>query len=819
MKLLYLLLPLLCLTAAARGLKASCPAEVSFGDYYPTFEAKANRNYHGNLSEVQIRGNYLLYHPEEDAAFIAFCDRELPYADVMLPENREDIPENGMRVLSTAVHYKYLLESMRVNRVLTRNQRPEFLLAIRDALSTEGTYGQYQERLLRLVSEDKLLTEDELGILAHILKSWYDMGNCHLVQARQLQFILRSFAGGKPVSLDAETESLLTARYPHLAPLLHAERAINGSAPRSVNRWQNWHLHTLHNLLWRHTEGAILLARKLGLPGYELLRRDAAALPAYLGHRGITYYRNLGQDVPQSCFSALAARQFDSPEAAAATIRRQNADLEPELRPLAPRCMLALGNGQADWQPVQVSTKGIHPDWPDASAVTLPMWKPSLLGLADEAATSIQSAFTTDLAALESLLTSLREEHGAAGIVLSHMLRECDRVRPVHRDRVIPVYARIAMHFEADGLTVDYNPDEQSFVIEEMWNYTGAPIVDEALCKAPQILHRLTLQLALLEKHGHTAELEQACGRLARVLNRCNLWPLVICQRELRGFSPQALLTLFAYYEGERAPLATYGEAMGMPSEMRLAAQAPEDEIGEILTLAARVSGAIPGTDEQRRVDAEKLLATAQKSTTIVADTMEHLLKNGQAALLEHWQEFPATAIQGSYAGNGLLLIRHYLKNGNREAAQNVLALMVQDAATDTTPACRLACALLNDNKEQRERLNRDALILAMFYRHVDHRVYESWRDALAREGEQVEYIMKAELLLSGGRHAGITPPLAQHYEAAGQWETAAFCYEYLIAEGISTATPYGQVPDHAAICRYRQKADECRSKAAQAKP
>lgn len=819
MKQLFLLLPLLALTATARNLKPTCPAEVSFGDYYPTFEAQANRHHYGNLSEVQIRGNYLLRHPQDDAAFIAFCDPNLPYADVLLPENREDIPEGGLQVLSTAVHYKYQLEQMRVSRALTRNQRPEFLLAIRDALSTEGTYEQYQKRLLRIVSEDEHLTEDELGILTNLLKNWYNMGNCHLVQARQLQFILRNFAGGKPVSLDAETEAMLTARYPHLVPLLHAERAINGSAPRTVSRWKNWHVHALHNLLWKNTEGAILLARKLGLHGYELLRQDAGALQTYLSHRGISYYRNLGQDVPQSCLSALAVHDFENPQAATEIVRKHNVELEPELRSLAPRCMLALGAGVADWEPVRVTTAGVHPAWPDASAVRLPMWRPSLLGLPNEEATTVHAAFKADLATLDALLTALREEHGAAGVVMSAMLRECDRVRPVYRDLVIPVYARIAMHFEEDGLTVDYNPEQQSFEIEELWNYTGAPIVDEALCKAPQLLHRLTLQLALLEKHAHTAELEQACGQLARMLNRCNLWPLIICQRELRGFSPQALLLLFAHYEGERGPLAVYGEAMGMRSEMRLASHAPEDELGNILTLAARTSGAIPGTTEQQRKAAEELLGAAQHNTSMVPDAVEHLLRHGRGNLLQQWQKLPETALQGSYAGNGLLLIRQHLQNGNKEAAQSVLATMAKDAATDTTPSFRLARALLSDKQEEQARLHNDALILAMFYRHVDHRVYEAWRDALAREGEQVENLMKAELLLSGGRSAGITPPLARHYESAGQWSTAAFCYEYLIAQGISTATPYGQVPDHAAIWHYRRKADECRSKAAQQKP
>ena len=169
--------------------------------------------------------------------------------------------------------------------------------------------------------------------------------------------------------------------------------------------------------------------------------------------------------------------------------------------------------------------------------------------------------------------------------------------------------------------------------------------------------------------------------------------------------------------------------------------------------------------------------------------------------------------VPSCYAGNGLLLIRYYLSANNRPAAQQVLAIMAQDAATDTTPAFRLACALLSADPAEQARLRKDALILAMFYRHVDHRVYDAWRDALAREGEQVEDIMKAELLLSGGRSVGITPELARHYEKSGQWATAAFCYEYLVAEGISTASPYGKIPTQADICRYRAAAEACRAK------
>ncbi|MDO5464926.1 MAG: hypothetical protein Q4F40_08320 [Akkermansia sp.] len=812
-KSLFLLFSL-ALSSGAEVLNPTCPAEVNLADYYRTPDAALNRKYYATQAEIQRRGNHLLYNPKDDAAFLAFCDPALPYADVMLPEDRDSIPEGGEEVISLAVWYKHLVATMNVGAALTANQRPEFLLAMRDSLTTKREYELQLQRILRIIAEDEQLTEDELGILAHLLESWYGIEDNPLVQARQLQFIMRGFRGGKPVCLSTQQEVLLHARYPYLTPLLHAERALNGQAALRVDRSQQWHLHLLHNLLWQHTEGAVLLARKLNLPGYELLRRDSAALPDYLSYKGITYYRTLGQEVPQSCLTALAVRDFESPAAAARVVKEQNSTLPRELRPLAPRCVLALGGNQSAWVPVKVTPDGVHPDWPDASAVTLPMWSPDLLGLADTGAATVQAAFGADLAALEKLLTALRDTHGAAGVVLADMLRECDRVRPVYRDFVFPVFARIALYCEADGLTVDFNPEQQNFEIREM-TCSNKPIVNDALCRAPQLLHRLSLQLALLEKHGHRPELERACAQLARVLNRSNLWPLVICQRELRGFSPQALLTLFAYYEGEREPLATYGEAMGMRSEMSLAAYAHEDELAERLQLVAKVTGALPVTAEQGRAAATELLAVAAKHPdgSVLADTAELLLRHGYAELLPACTELPPAALCGSYAGNGLLLIRYYLSANNRPAAQQVLAIMAQDAATDTTPAFRLACALLSADPAEQARLRKDALILAMFYRHVDHRVYDAWRDALAREGEQVEDIMKAELLLSGGRSVGITPELARHYEKSGQWATAAFCYEYLVAEGISTASPYGKIPTQADICRYRAAAEACRAK------
>lgn len=787
-------------------------AEVHVTEWFPPM--KSPEPYLKKLSadsvEAQLLATRLMQHAQDEEAFLRLCDPALTY-----DYSTVGVSESATLEGKDSVLVAMMLRDVCLSAKLATAPSREVLLSLRDILvKTEGQRNRASS-LLHYISTASALSEDELRLLQVLLATRFGISRCHLVQARQAQHLLQAFRGGKEVVFTQAQEKRIVEKYPALVPVLQTERSLHGSVSSYVKRGRYSREHLLIYLLWQNTEHAIQLARKLHKPGYELLRRDTAALGDYLSYRGITYYRNLGQEVPQSCLTALKIRALENPAAAAEIIRKQNEELEPELRPLAPRCMLALGGKESGWEPVQVTAEGVHPAWPDASAVELPLWSPHLLGLADETAATVQAAFASDLSELAKLLTALREHHGAAGIVLAHMLEECNRVRPIHKDLTLPVYARIALHFKPDGLTVNYDEQSEQFGVT-CAAPTGSPIAAEALNKAPQLLHRLTLQLALLEKHSRHTELKQACEQLARVLNRSNLWPLVICQRELRGFSREALLTLFEHYEGERAPLRTYGEAIGLSKEMSIAARAPEDELGNRLTLAAEVS-APNSTMAQRQQAADTLLGivSAHPDSEEAADIIAHLLHHGQAAKVAAHTACPPAAFRGRYADSGLQLIRHYLAEGNRNAAQNVLNIMQEDTETDTTPAYRLACALLSSDESTRTRLRRDAKLLAMLYRHFDSKVYRDYLANLTAAGEEPDTIMKCELLLSKGRQAGISPRMAERLAAAGQWAEAAFCYEYLVAEGISTATPYGLLPSQADIYRYRLLANDCHTKAA----
>lgn len=785
-------------------------AEVHVLDWFPPIPEPVPylRKLSADSVEAQLMATRLMHNAQDAEAFLRLCEPTLvyDYNDIGV---RKGVSSEGMDTISVAI----ILRDVQLSAKLAHAPSKEVLLSLRDILVKAKNNKKRAAALLNYITTAPTLSEDELRLLQVLLATRFGISRCHLVLARQAQFLLREFRGGREVAFSPSAENHIADKYPALAPVLQTERSLRGQVSSAIKRGRHSREHLLIYLLWQNTEHAIQLARKLPRPGYELLRKDTTALGNYLSYKGITYYRNLGQEVPQSCLTALAVHDFESPEAAAKVVHEQNKQLEPELRPLAPRCLLALGGKESGWEPVQVTAEGVHPAWPDASAVQLPHWSPALLGLENEQTATVQAAFTADLTALEQQLTHLREEHGAAGMVLAHMLEQCNSVRPVRKDLALPVYARIALHFEEDGLTVDYNDQNEQFGVGCV-HRTGAPIVDEALCKAPQLLHRLTLLLALLEKNGHTTELEQACGQLARILNRNNLWPLVICQRELRGFSRQALIKLFEHYEGERAPLLAYGEAMGLSKEMSIAARAGEDELADWLTLAAEVS-APDSTTAQREQATDALLAIAAShpGRELVADIIAHLLANGQAAKVATRAEYPAGIFQGRYAGSGLQLIRHHLKNGDRDAAHKVLALMQQDETTDTTPAYRMACALLSNNEETATRLRRDAQLLAMLYSYFDSKVYYDYLADLTAAGEEADTIMKCELLLSKARQVGISPRMAASLAAAGKWAEAAFCYEYLVAEGISTATPYGLVPSQADIYHYRMLANEYRSK------
>lgn len=747
----------------------------------------------------------LLEQPQHAEAFY-----QLSLPDARIDAALSQLSESEQEQLSTLLTYRELY-SARSRKA--ENPGREFVLRMRDFICEHHTFSERLQGLEEWLNSPAPLTLTELDMLRRAMMAWCGNFGRRMVDARYAREFLSDYRDGRPVELTLNREQDIARHMHHaLSSFIQTERTLNGGTATTLSNGRDRAQNLLAALIWQDERAALALARGKNLFAYELLSRQSEDLPRWLMSRGILYYNDFGFDIPESCLTALHVhRWYKTPALAAAQLRKQNADLPDELQALAPRCMLALGGGQADWHPLtEISPhQGCNPRWPDASAPTLPQWSPALLGLPDEKPATLSAAFDKSLESLEKHLASTKEHHGTSAI-LAAALEECAAVRPEQRDMELPIYLRLAFSLEQDGLAIDFAPDEEELTLRG--SGTDSPIMQTALHLTPQLLHRLTLLLAVMEKQGHEQELGQACTRLARVLNRSGLWPLIISQRELRGVSPLALITLFTHYEGELAPLADYGEAMGMTNEMTIAALGHEDAVADNLRRAATVSGTLTATDEQRRQAAAELLALAKEhaqdeSPELTARIISHLLRHGMTATVLTWPECPVRCLSGQYAMSGLRLVHALKTAGKREEAAQLVAAMQKEGHM---PATRLAAAALCTDEAQAARLQRDALLLAMLWQVADEQVCRDCVEYLMESGEAPDEAMKLELLCSNGQRAGLTPALAAVYHRQGDARRELFVWEYLLAIGVSTATPYGDTPTHADIVHYRSMADKC---------
>lgn len=799
-------------------------AEIDARDWFPAASdserKQIRQNSRQHYTDARAMAERLLADPQDDAAFVELT----PYAshiNSLVKEITGNSRENKKK-LATLLKFRqiYRVAGISDARLLALNDkpRPEFIIRLRDMLQNGQTREQNIRLLYSMLEHDTALNHSEIDIICRGLRAWCGVSSSHRPAGAVARLYLREFRSGREVQLSSPVEHDMTTHYPHLRRFVSAECAINGTVAKGLTHQMNWNSRALNRLLWRSPEKAVVLARHMQKPGYDLLEHKPDALRRYMRFCGIAQYRSLALEVPECCTTALNVHQLPEGADAAQLVGEQTSQLPPMLAPLAPRCLLALGQrGLNVWQPATLTPHAdISPAWPDASAVQLPQWQNRLLGLEEGA--DIPAAFAQELEQLTGQIDSVKKYRGT-GYLLARALHECERVRPNRHDLITPVYVRIALRFEQDGVTLSYLPEDDSFSIgSEDEADTSDPILRTAFHLIPQHLHRLTLQLALLEKEGRNEELEQACNRLARVLNRSNLWPLVICQRELRGFSTRALLTLFSHYEGEDDALFDYGEAMGLRHEMSIARLGHEDELGDNLLRAAAISGALPSTPEARQEAIAAFMELARKHAydadpRLTGGVLLHLLRWGICEPLMQWPDCPARFFRGRYATNGLRLIRACMQNGARQEAERLLAAMGADDDTNTTPAYRLAAALLAEDEGSAERLRKDALLLAMLHRYIDYTTYADYLAELAVEGDPQNNIMRSELMFSNGRSAGLSAGLGFHYARNGRWQAAYFVFEYMLTQGLTTITPYGTVPDHAHMYYYRAFADICRSK------
>lgn len=176
-------------------------------------------------------------------------------------------------------------------------------------------------------------------------------------------------------------------------------------------------------------------------------------------------------------------------------------------------------------------------EMPDASAVSLPTWRDALLGAPGTAAQDLQH--------LQEQL-----EQPKLGTLLAFALKEAELALPedFFRARMgVEGYdeftTAVSVTLLRDGIDIVLTPQGPRFSMHD------ADL--RARSRALQLaLHRCVLRLAVAERDGKREELLRDAKSLAGLLNRCNAWPLLLNQYELRGVSPAALHALVRDFRG-----------------------------------------------------------------------------------------------------------------------------------------------------------------------------------------------------------------------------------------------------------------------------
>lgn len=239
---------------------------------------------------------------------------------------------------------------------------------------------------------------------------------------------------------------------------------------------------------------------------------------------------------------ARAAERGATPEELLPRLRR--------LHGLHPAALRALLNNRAPVPPAVAPRRVEAPalralddpeaslrEMPDASAVSLPAWRDALLGAPGTAA--------QDLQYLQEQL-----EQPKLGTLLAFALKEAEHALPedFFRARMgVEGYdeftTAVSVTLLRDGIDIVLTPQGPRFSMHD------ADL--RARSRALQLaLHRCVLRLAVAERDGKREELLRDAKSLAGLLNRCNAWPLLLNQYELRGVSPAALHALVRDFRG-----------------------------------------------------------------------------------------------------------------------------------------------------------------------------------------------------------------------------------------------------------------------------
>lgn len=686
----------------------------------------------------------------------------------------------------------------------------------------------------------ELLTEnrggnDEITALCMAMESWADI-NPKLESALIYQRLIRAYNQGADDPI-GELRPWVRVLYMRLRGfsdskiLLYNDILRNDTeevsfrhGPRKSNTCRIW--------IDPHQYEPLILANsptRYELRQLHYITHNFNTLRTDIAEEGISRFKRKGQALPSCCLesmNSLAARHHLIPIDVPATveqIRNSAATIPKHMQGFVPRCLLALGGQTPAWEKMDVYDDLSIMHFPDITAVRLPQWNCSYLITPDETTEAYRQTYKHNLSELDELCKQAKAKN-KTDLLIALALKECDDALPDNQETRHSAIATkqtacysLLLEMNLGDLAVPAPSEEgpESFNIIVSSNDANRDEFERLREFVPRQLHSCTTGLAVLEDRGEWDALRTECAALAELLNRYDVWSLLICQHELRGVSPLALSELFSHYERDPRRIARYFDILRAPHYSIFPQFNRSWNLGEGIRAANTLAGQIPASDSDRQNILDRIVINGMegyRNGTINIDSLhimirhlgEHGYGEATAALASLIPEFGKTG----YPSAVYAVIHHHLTQ-NRPGPAAAYIRDIQTGKRYDRPLLHLAIAEYEEalgHDELARKHYMDAVTLNALFFHAGLRDdYDLFLQTLLTYGN---YRDAERFYFNMGHRVVDMYKLAEAYIASEQWDKANYIYEYIVHRGICVNAPSYTDPTHEQIVLSRAMAD-----------
>ncbi len=567
---------------------------------------------------------------------------------------------------------------------------------------------------------------------------------------------------------------------------------------------------------------------------YELrqlhyLTHNFNTLRTDITEEGINRFKRKGQALPSCCMesmNSLAARHHLIPVDEQATVQRIKdaaATIPKHMQGFIPRCLLALGGQTPAWEKMDVYDDLSIMHFPDISAVRLPQWNCSYLIAPNETTEAYRQTYRHNLSELDELFQQAKGDNKTE-LLIALALKECDDALPENQETRHSAIATkqtacysllLEMNLGDLAVPVPAEDGSGSFNIIVSSNDASRDEFERLREFVPRQLHSCVTALAVLEDRGEWDALRTECTALAALLNHYDVWPLLICQHELRGVSPLALAELFSHYKRDPQRLSRYFEILRSPHYGIFPQYNPSWGLGGGIRAANILSGKIPASDIDRQDILDRIVANGTegyKNGTIGLASLHlmirHLGEQGYGEAASALASLIPSFGETGYPSAVHAVIRHLVEH-NRASEAAACINGIHTARRYDHPLLHLAMseydeALGNDQLARKHYMNAVTLN-ALLFRTGLRDDYDLFLQTLLSYGN---YRDAERFYFNMGHRVVDMYRLAEAYVESEQWDKANYIYEYIVHRGICVNAPSYTDPTHEQIVLSRAMAD-----------